>query len=531
MSMSGIGSAADSSSIQNASIRAIEARTGNLHNSEAQLHLAQSTGPNQTVAQRISDPVVDDRVSQTVEFAGYHLSDPSYIIGETLNDPSLSQAQKDEYIARLVEISRLTNHRTLEGDVVTTEVTSKLRKAFEDIGDTWTDPQTPELRDQVRDAITRGADSGRLSATDLHGLFDTENGGSTDGIRSLLSNISNGDTLHSLSTRLLQDAQRIGFDVSYGPAPGLLVAAADFANMAARQGNTAAANAVVAEIHAQTQGLSPSDAASFIREMNYIADQDRFGGPQDGRAGFDVLTDLLGSATTRTEAGRAAADSLFANLVRSNPQNWPDDGTAMSRLGEYFNAHLPRMIENDWRVDGPNSGEQTTRVIQDFMQHVMLDPNYSGRDATATAISNEMQRLAGVVGNEAIPEDLRDTAATSFGALMGSLQKAGQLYIAEARASTEANIENVRLFSDLLTSKLLERGGPVGGAIGGRVVDAAWEVLANRAESRAAGDVEDRIGGLKDLGQIFRNAMQDLDAEIIRLFDGTLDEYLRTRLD
>jgi hypothetical protein len=51
------------------------------------------------------DRVVQERVDQTVG-ATEHLGDPAYVIEGTMNDPSLSQAQKDEYIAQLVELSQ-----------------------------------------------------------------------------------------------------------------------------------------------------------------------------------------------------------------------------------------------------------------------------------------------------------------------------------------------------------------------------------------------------------------------------------------
>jgi hypothetical protein len=155
----------------------------------------------------------------------------------------------------------------------------------------------------------------------------------------------------------------------------------------------------------------------------------------------------------------------------------------------------------------------------------MLDPDYSGRDATAAKITDEIGRLAGIVGNQNLSEEVRVTAASSLGSLMGSMQEAGRLYIADARGSTESKVENVRLFTDLVSDKLLERGGPLGSALGGEFVDSLWEGLVDRAENQATSDVKERIGGLTDFAQVFRSAMQNLDANLINAFDDRLDQY------
>ncbi|MDZ7588117.1 MAG: hypothetical protein U5J78_02755 [Parasphingorhabdus sp.] len=56
-------------------------------------------------------------------------------------------------------------------------------------------------------------------------------------------------------------------------------------------------------------------------------------------------------------------------------------------------------------------------------------------------------------------------------------------------------------------------------------MDAAWGQLADRAENQARVDVEDRIGGLSDLAQIFRSAMGGLETHLINAFDDRLDQY------
>jgi hypothetical protein len=346
-----------------ARFNAIGNRLAQFSAKEARLTQVQAFGNGNAAAagaapQRASDPVVDQRVRETIEFTQFsRASDPAYIISQTLADTSLTQAQKDEYIARLVEISRLDNHITLEGQHVTSEDTGKLRTAFEEIGDAWTGNNTPELMTQVRDSIARSADSGRLSATDLHGLFNTQNGGSADGIRTLLSTISDGDTLNSLSGMLLADARRAGLSEPYSTGGALLVAAGDIANMAAAHGRTSAANAVALEIRSQTKNMSSKDANKYVETLILNADGEWFGGPQPGRAAFEVLSTLVNSTSLNSENGRQAVDSLFASLVRSDFERFQGREAGMSQLGEYFDNNLRRMLQNDWRADGPNSGK------------------------------------------------------------------------------------------------------------------------------------------------------------------------------
>lgn len=486
---------------------------------------AQSAAPS-------TDPVVQERVDQTVA-ATEHLGDPAYVIAETMNDPSLSQAQKDEYIAQLVERSEALVC-TVDGSAE--RVADKIQKAFEDIGVAYTGPATPALRQQVTDAIARNVDSGRLGADEIYKLVDPANG-TSDGTRQLLTGVTNGAVLNNVASRLLSDAERMGYDINARQrGPETLVAAADVANMAAGQGWTASANAVVQAIDRQMQSGPVAGDMNLVQAMMATTVQGgAYGASPEGRTGFEVLSALVNSTDAGKPEVMSATDNLFSALVRSNDgtvggidQSGGDKRGALDELGTYFNTHATRLIEKDWGY--ANTGGPENGTVQAFFQNVLFNEDYGLGDQTATVVTDEMTRLAGVIDTQGrAGGDLSraSAAAQSFATLTGSLEEAGQQYVSEAKGDAEQRVETIRQFTDQVTGKIVGKGGPAGELAGGALVDAFWDSMVQRAEDGAQGYVDDQSSGMIDRANDLRRSMQDtgIDPQIISDYDNRLDLY------
>jgi hypothetical protein len=480
----------------------------------------------------LSDPKVDEAVETTLRFTE-HLGDPAYAIEQTLADDSLSQAQKDEYLARVIELAGNSSAMCTPYGSIDGERSQKLIDALERIGTAYTDPATPELRSDVTAAIGRAVDSGRLDAADVYGLVDPERNAISDGARELLTGIRDGAVLNRVADRLLGDAERLGYDINeYERGPEALTAAADIANMAADHGWTASANAIVAEIDKTMKEGAVAGDMTLVQAMMATSLGGSYGSPVEGRTGLDALAGLVNSARSNDPKVAEATDSLFATLVRSGTDEavggldqFGEKDESLAALGTYFNTNISRLIEDDWRK--ANTGGEQNLLVRDFTQNVLLEPDFAGRDATASAITDEMRRLSGIIDNEQAPMDARESAANSFGTLLGSIQQASASYVDKARGDTEEKVELVRGFTDLVTDKLLERGGPIAGEVGGRFVDAAWEQLATNAEEGAQAHVDDATGGMTATAQAFRDAMSPLDAKILNAFDMRVNLYYR----
>lgn len=487
----------------------------------------------QTQTPPTQDPQVTEAVQATIELAdAHHLSDPAYTIEQTLADPSLTQAQKDEYIARLVEFSGSSGICTADGQIISAETAAKFRTAFEEIGTAYTGPATPELRSQVTDAIARGVANGRLSADDLYSLVNPATNPNSDGARQLLTGVSDGAVLNRVADRLLGDAQRLGYDINDDQiGPQALTAAADIAAMAADHGFTASASAVLAEIDRQTQAGPVADDMTLTQAMMATSLMGAYGSPIEGRTGFDALAALVDSVPN-TAANQPAADRLFASLVRSRDDGYVggldqsgNRSGALDSLGNYFDANVARLSEQDWRA--ANTGGLHHGLVRDFVRHVMLDDSYGAREQTASALGAEMTRLAGIVGDESRPLAQREDAATQFGTVIGSIQSAAQDYVENARGDAEDKIDLVRNVTDLITDKLISYvpGGDLVQEGGSAFVDAAWGALADHVESQAQAHADETTGGLVTIAQTFREAMSDLPSSILNAYDYRVDHY------
>lgn len=484
------------------------------------------------------DPEVREAVEQTV--AATEFGQPNdgaqaaYQISETLSRTDLTQEQKDEYVAAIVQMAGGQSNFCGSVDERTAE---KLLAGLNDIGTAWTGPATPELREQVTESISRGVADGQLDADDLYGIV-AEPG--AHGTRQLLTEVRDGNALASVSSRLVSDARAQGYDINdQQTGPETLTAAADIANMAAANGNRSAANEVLAEIaRVEAGGPVAGDDMTLTEAMMATT----VGGGQwnnlHERDGFHALSGLLNSVS-QTEANQPAQDALFAGLVRSGGEGYVggldeggNRGPALDQIGMYFDRNVQRLAEADWRLD--NTGDLHHGLMQDFMRGVMLDPDYGRVEQSQEALSNEMTRLAVQIGDESLPGEVRENAASTLGAMMGSLQQAGADYIANAKGDAEEKVAFIRQFTDQITDKLigklgerLPEGGVSSGATGAanNFVDALWQKLVDHEVQAASGHVDETTGGLLDLAQTIRTTMATGDASLLNAFDLRVELY------
>lgn len=457
----------------------------------------------------------------------------AYQIEQTLGRSDLTQDQKDEYLASIVQMAG--GQSTFCGSV-DERTSDKLLHGLNDIGTAWTGPATPELRDQVTAGIARGVADGRIDADDLYGIV-SEPG--THGTRQLLSEVRDGTALASVGNRLVDDARAQGYDINkYQTGPQTLAAAADIANMAAAGGNRSAANAVLTEItRVEAKGAVAGDMTLTQAMMATTV-----GGGQwnnlYARDGFHALSGLLNS-TTQNAANQPAQDKLFAGLVRSGGEGYVggldeggDRGPALDQIGTYFDRNVSRLAEADWRLD--NTGDFHHGLTQDFMRDVLLDSDYGRATQSQDALTGEMTRLAVQIGDTKLSREQRENAASTLGAMMGSLEQAGADYIANAEGKAEAKVAFVRQFTDIVTDKLIGKLGekiPEGeirdGAtkVGGNFVDQLWQKLVDHEKQVAEGSVDAKTGGVLDLAQAIRTTMSGGDASLLNAFDLRVELY------
>jgi hypothetical protein len=493
--------------------------------------------PTRTItATAATDPQVAEAVDRTLEATRFGQpgdgAQAAYQVADTMTRTDLSEEQKDAYIA---EITRLAGSGIGATRCIDSRTSEKLLKGLDDIGQAWTGPATPALRDQVEAAVWRGVAEGRLGADQLYALVKEPG---SHGARQLLSEVRDGVALSQVAQRLTADARAQGYDIdAYQTGPQTLVAAADVATMAARNGSRAGANTVLAEIArngdrpvaGETMTLTDAMMATTVGggQWNTLYERD----------GFHALSGLLNAATPDAR-NRPALDSLFASLVRSGGEGFVggideggDRGGALDQLGRYFNANVGRLAETDWRK--ANTGDLHHGLVRDFMRHVMLDPSYGDVGATQEALASVLSGLATRIDDTGASADARLTAATTMGAVMGSLEQAGADYIAQAKGDAEAKVALVRQFTDVVTDKFVgklkaqlpEVAQDGAGSAAGSVVDAMWQRLVDWQASAASGHVDETTGGLVDLTRAIRDSISGLDAAYLNGFDTREDLY------
>jgi hypothetical protein len=464
-----------------------------------------------------SDPQVQEAVDRTLQYAEMRPESQvvAYQISEVMNDPSLTQEQKDAYIAIMAGLADGVGGAFCIPD----GQAEAIRRAFNDIGAAWTDPATPGLRQQVTDSIARNVADGRLDVDEIHALV-REPGSA--GARELLTGIRDGAVLSGVSDRLLADARREGYDINrYERGPELLTAAADIANMAAANGYTGSAGAVLAEIDRVMHAGPVAGDMTLVQAMMATS----LGGLAElpGRDGFHALAGLLNS-TAQTASNQEAQDRLFATLVRSGDDSYVggldqagDVSGALDELGVYFEDNMDRLVAEDWRHT--NTGHHLDGLVTDFTEKVMLHDGYGRADQTAEAMSDYIAHQAEIIADPDADVSEAEDAARALGTLLGSLELAGERYVDDAGGRAETGLGVLRSVIDLAGTKIASKAGPVGSAAYNATLGAIADGLKDAAVRAAEGDVDDVFGEIVNALQGVRLEINHLDGSILDAFD------------
>jgi hypothetical protein len=437
-------------------------------------------------------------------------------INEVMNDPNMTKAQKEDFIASLIEMA--AGKATAYGTANAREKEA-IVKGLADVGTAQNGSATPELRTAVAKTIGDATTSRRLDAEELYGLFTPAGNFQGNGVRALLTEIKDGKVLGSLAEKLAKEAERSGYNINdYGQhGVSLLIAATDIANMAARNGSPAAANMIVGIIDAQmAKGPVAGDLMLVDAMLSLGMQSGMYGAAIPGRSGLDALSGLLTSAQTNPDA----KDRLFAALVRADgpgsiKRPTGDPSSALNDIGRYFDRNAARLIESDWRQTGTNAGYED--LTRDFIQNVVYDKQYDGAKNTAAVLATEMKRLSGNIQNTSLSDGERLRAANSLGVICGSLKGAAERFISDEGSKANSRTAGPAFFADLLLGKLASKAGPAGpvvGLTGDAIIDAMINGYVDRAKGNAASTVNQLTGDLTTMGADARQALNLLANEL-----------------
>ncbi|WP_315760501.1 hypothetical protein [Sphingomonas sp. Y38-1Y] len=454
--------------------------------------------------------VVEARIEETALFAQEYHGDPTYPISETMADPSLSQAQKDEFLARVTDLATGTDGGySTDLGTLDDRARQELVTSLEEIGVAYTGSATPELRDQVTAAMGRNIDSGRITADQISALVDPSVNPASDGVRQLLTTATDGAVLQNVAYDLYGASLRLGTDLdSQDGAAGQLslVAAADIAGMAAEHGYSAAANGVTAHL---------ADNPDLLETIDRLP-MNVYGTTPPGRGGFDAVASAL--AGTNNLFAQDKFDTVFSAMVdKAGADGTISTGEGLNALGDYFARHTGRLNTEAGYAGGWNEAAEDAKpptpydgLSERFVRNVMLGEDFSNT-AVNDAIADELSRSGAVVGapdgQYAPNEAERTEAALQFGTLIGSLQGAANAYVAAEKSGAEETAGNVRLVTDLITDKALSKTGPLGQAFGGELIDRIESAYVDSATTAASDDVDAQIGNLNELSQVINDAM------------------------
>jgi hypothetical protein len=438
-----------------------------------------------------------------------------YAISEVMKDPSLTKAQKEDVIASLIEMA--AGKPTPYGGANKQEKAA-IVKAFANIGTASTNYSTPELRATVTKVIGEATNAKRLDANDLHGLFSPAGNYQGIGVRELLTGIKDGKVLGSLAEMLAKEAgpPRNNKDDYKEQRVQLLVAAADIAGMAAKNGSPAMANTIIGIIApTDKNGKAVIDVKLVDAMLSAGTQSGLYGIAIPGRSGLDALSSLLPAATNGP-----AADQLFATLVRADGPGSikspaGDPSAALGNIGKYFDRNASRLIESDWRQT--NTRAVYEDLTRDFIQNIVYNKEYDGAKNTATVLATEMKRLSGNIQNTSLSDGERLRAGNSLGVICGSLKGATERFIGNEGDKAKDKMGVVKFFGDILFGELASKAasktgpagvvvGPVVGLTGDAIIDAMISGYVDRAERKAASSAEQLTGDLTSMGADARQA-------------------------
>jgi hypothetical protein len=481
------------------------------------------------------DPVVAAKIEEVrarIEMAPEPRAVVRGAINEVMNDPNMTKAQKEDFIASLIEMA--AGKSTAYGSANAREKEA-IVKGLADIGTAQNGSATPELREAVAKAIGDATTSRRLDADDLYGLFTPAGNFQGNGVRALLTEIKDGKVLGSLAEKLAKEAERSGYNINDYKQHGvsLLIAATDIANMAAKNGSPAAADMIVGIIDAQmAKGPVAGDLTLVDAMLSLGTQSGMYGAAIPGRSGLDALSGLLTSAPTNPDA----KDRLFASLVRADgpgsiKRPTGDPSNALNDIGRYFDRNATRLIEADWRQT--NTGTVYEDLTRDFIQNVVYNKQYDGAERTAAALSTEMKRLSARIQNTSLSDGERLFAANSLGVICGSLKGAAERFISDEGSRANSRTAGPAFFADLLFGKLASKAGPAGpvvGLTGDAIIDSMIKGYVDRVERKAASSVDQLTGDLTTMGadarQAFNIFANDLEfmTQLMSQFDQRFDK-------
>ncbi len=381
-------------------------------------------------------------------------------------------------------------------------------------------------------AIGRLVEDGRIGADELFALVDPRTRDDmTDGARALFSAISDGAVLGQVAERVL-DAS-LGLPTrDYGAREAALVTAADIAVMAAHHGHDRAANATLARIAAEISSGSFSPRAAI--ETHAVQNE-----PVPERSAFNALSSLL-NATPDTVANLEAKDRLFSAIVQAQPfgrglqrltdTHAHDVAGGLEALGSYFNRHVGRLAAADVAshtlVAGvPSDNAHHDLLVSAFVRHVLMHPTALADGgaisaASADAIGRTMAELSAVALDPEAPADARNLANQELALLSGSVARAINQSVADARQRSQGEIAAVRLFTNQVTDAAVKYASTVAGAAGfivshagKQAVDQFWTGVQQRVEAAE----RDRTLGASEailiFGQQFRDELGAIRAQ------------------
>jgi hypothetical protein len=489
-------------------------------------------GPTVQNAQPTVQERLDDVRSMTEQ---HHSFDASRDIAEVMADPNITQADRDLFLAGIIEMAGGRN--------ISDEGAERLRRSLDSLG-------RSDGAADAAESIGRQVAAGTLGAADLSALFGPAPAG-TDGVRTLFTDITDGRVLNRVANDLLSEARAIGSTASWPDQAGYdraLLAAADIANMAAANGSPAAARAVIREINAAvTAGVPRGDLPLLDRLL--IADTQSIEMLGE-RSAIRTLATLLNSATdpaTTSDAMRREADTLFANLLRTASEtglgsngllsagsyDTRDIPGAIDQLGQYFEANAERLVRLDWRLNASGTGHDS--LVLDFMRHVVLNPDYAQRDRTAQALGTLVDDLNARIVDTTLTLRAREDAARSLGIVLGSLNEAGQQFVAESRLSAQRQADLIGGFVDVVFRTAIRAGGmPSPGHPGSedsmRGIIGAWtDGHVAAAAAAAEGRVDAVLGALADTLTDYRRALGEDEVNIPGSILDALDFRALTR--
>jgi uncharacterized protein YidB (DUF937 family) len=465
-------------------------------------------------------PTVDDRLD---DIRGLSETFPSYDasrdIAEVMTDTTIPEAERDRFLAGVVDLAG--------GNGISADGAERIRASLGSLGESGSAADIAATQESLGRQIANGT----VDAAALSALFADGSRGTADGLRVLMAGIADGRVLNRVADTLLTEARAIGATATGADREryaATLMAAAGVANLAAAHGARASSRAVLEELTIAMAVVPRSGDLGLIERL-LVADGMGISQPGD-RSALNTLATLINSATG-PGAGRPTidrADALFADIIRTASSFGlgesgllsalrPDTrgvASALDQLGRYFEANTGRLLERDWTLS--NSGSPHEGLVQDFLRHVMLNPDYVQRDRSAQALGTTIDALNTTMLDGTLALHARTDAARALGILFGSLKQAGEDFVADSRLSAQQQAGLLGGTVDLLFRTAIRAGGltsaaqPAAEAAARGIIGALTDGHVQAAGAAAQGRADAALGATSDTIADYRRALADL---------------------